>query len=1002
MLINATQSEELRVAIVDGQKLSDLDIEVPSREQIKGNIYKGKVTRVEPSLEAAFVEYGGNRHGFLPMKEISRIYYSDAAKSAGGRPSIKDAIFEGQELVLQVDKEERGNKGAALTTFISLAGRYLVLMPDNPRAGGVSRRIEGEERQAIKKALNSLEVPNNMGMIVRTAGMGRDQEELQWDVDYLLQTWNAIKKAADTSSAPFLIYQESSLIIRALRDYMRADIGEIIIDSPEVHQEASVFMQQVMPHNIRKLKLYNETIPLFNRYQIENQIESAFSRTVTLPSGGSIVLDPTEALLSIDINSARATKGSDIEETALNTNLESATEIARQLKLRDIGGLVVIDFIDMMNTKNQRKVEDRLRDAVKTDRARTQVGKISRFGLMEMSRQRLRPSLGESSQRVCPRCSGHGTIRTVESLALSILRLIQEEAMKDQAGRINIRVSTPVANYLLNEKRADLNVIEKRFNVPAVIVADSTLVTPEYSLERIRVADLPSQPSSSYELESKPVPEVNPSAEKEDQKTYAAPVVQNIEPAKAAPERKEESDVKPDAVASKGLFSRMFSWLGSSSEEETEAEEKPENKNANNRRGNRRPQRNSRSRQNNNQGNKQNNRQSNRKNTRGNQRNTPEEKQDDNKNVAAKQKQSTGKVNKNQPNDANGNQKTDNRKPPRSNKKPQSESVPQDVNTQQATPSKSADNQVNTKPQDDENKSERTSRSPNRRKRGRRGGRNRRPETDTEVEKNSPVVVDNQEPVIVRVGSNSESNQQDVKKAVDSKAVEKAESPKRASKPKPVKADVEKHVEKPVEVKPVDAKKDDATTELKQVKPRQTKPRPKKASQPKADKPKAQEVKAEKVAKVEKTPAVELKQVKPKSKSPAKTEEKAAVDAKPASKKTRRKKVSKVDSEAKTTETDSKEAPKKAVRKKATRKKVAKKVASEKADAGSAELKQVMPAPRKKATRKKAAAKASDTKTKKVSEDKPATKKSSKTVSSKSEAAKAVAEKATGLYRLEK
>ncbi|MBA3732007.1 MAG: Rne/Rng family ribonuclease, partial [Gammaproteobacteria bacterium] len=436
ILINATQQEELRVAMVDGQKLYDLDIELPSREQRKSNIYKGTVTRVEPSLEAAFVNYGAERHGFLPLKEIVRSAFESTDLDNGDKRSIRDLLKEGQELVVQVEREERGNKGAALTTFISLAGRYLVLMPNNPRAGGVSRRIEGEERDEIREALSQIEIPPGMGVIVRTAGVGRSQEELQWDLDYLTTLWEAIQRASAEKSAPFLVHQESNVILRALRDHLRNDIGEIMVDDASVFAQASEFMKHVMPHNLKKLKLYEDRVPLFNRFQVESQIESAFERMVYLPSGGVIVIDHTEALVSVDINSARATKGGDIEETALNTNLEAADEISRQLRLRDVGGLIVIDFIDMASGKNQREVENRLRDALRLDRARVQVGRISRFGLLEMSRQRLRPSLGESSQIVCPRCSGHGNIRGVESLALSVLRLMEEEAMKDKTGRV--------------------------------------------------------------------------------------------------------------------------------------------------------------------------------------------------------------------------------------------------------------------------------------------------------------------------------------------------------------------------------------------------------------------------------------------------------------------------------------------------------------------------------------------------------------------------------------
>src|ERR1700740_699852 len=415
MLVNATQEEELRVALVDGQKLFDLSIELPSREQKKANVYKGRISRIEPSLEACFVDYGAQRHGFLPLKEVSKEYFRQQPQ--GGRMNIRELLAEGQDLIVQVEKEERGNKGAALTTFISLAGRYMVLMPNNPRAGGVSRRIEGEDRANLKEVMDHLNCPEDMGLIIRTAGMGRDAEELQWDLDYLLQLWKAIEDAAGTRAAPFLIYQESKLIIRALRDYLRNDIGEVLIDREDLHEDAREFMQQVMPQNLRKLKLYKDTVPLFSRFQIETQIENAFDRSVRLPSGGSIVIDQTEALTSIDINSSKATKGADIEETAFNTNCEAAVEVARQLRLRDAGGLIVIDFIDMDSPRHQREVEEKLKDALRHDRARVQVGRISRFGLLEMSRQRLRPSLGESTQLVCPRCDGHGRVRSVESLS---------------------------------------------------------------------------------------------------------------------------------------------------------------------------------------------------------------------------------------------------------------------------------------------------------------------------------------------------------------------------------------------------------------------------------------------------------------------------------------------------------------------------------------------------------------------------------------------------------
>ncbi len=500
MLINATHSEELRVALVDGQKLYDIDIETPSREQKKSNIYKATITRIEPSLEAAFVNYGSDRHGFLPFKEISRSYFKPEAVDDKGRPIIKEALKEGQELIVQIDKEERGQKGAALTTFISLAGRYLVLMPNNPRAGGVSRRIEGEDRAELKEAMAALNVPEGMGMIIRTAGVGRSPEELQWDLDYLLNVWRAIEDAAAGRPAPALIYQESNLLIRALRDHLRDDIGEILIDDDATFQLATEFVQQVMPQNLRRLKRYQERVPLFTRYQIESQIESAYQRNVTLPSGGELVFDQCEALTAVDVNSARATKGEDIEQTALNTNLEAAEEVARQVRLRDLGGLIVIDFIDMAPSKHQREVENRLRDALKMDRARVQLGRISRFGLLEMSRQRLRPSLEESTQHVCPRCHGQGTIRGTESLALSVLRLIQEESLKENTGRITAQLPVAVAAYLLNEKREAIAQLEQDYKVSVILIPNPNLETPNYRLDRVRRADMEAQPTRAHEL----------------------------------------------------------------------------------------------------------------------------------------------------------------------------------------------------------------------------------------------------------------------------------------------------------------------------------------------------------------------------------------------------------------------------------------------------------------------------------------------------------------------
>ncbi len=564
MLINATQAEELRVAIVDGQSLYDIDIEQPSKEQKKSNIYKGRIFRIEPSLEAAFVEYGGGRHGFLPLKEISRDYFQAGVDH--NKAGIRELLKEGQEIVVQVDKEERGNKGAALTTFISLAGRYMVLMPNSPSAGGVSRRIEGEDRAALKDALDKLNIPDDMGVIIRTAGVGRDAEELQWDLDYLLNVWRAIAEAALSKPAPFLIYQESRLIVRALRDYLRADIGEILVDTEEMYEHAREFMQQVMPQTLRKLKHYKDDIPLFNRFQIESQIEGAYERNVRLPSGGSIVVDQTEALTAVDVNSSRATKGSDIEDTAFQTNLEAAEEVARQLRLRDLGGLVVIDFIDMASNKHQREVENRLANALKYDRARVQVGRISRFGLLEMSRQRLRPSLGESSQIVCPRCDGHGRMRSVESLSLSIIRVAEEHAMKENTGQVLVQAPVEIANYLLNEKRSALREIEQRHEAPIVIVADEQLHTPHYTVTRLRENELGEESNKpSYQRGTpRKLPvhaltkgqlNIPPPAVTQVKHTSPAPVREEVEPAKAAPA---PVAVAPTAPAPSG---GVIGWL---------------------------------------------------------------------------------------------------------------------------------------------------------------------------------------------------------------------------------------------------------------------------------------------------------------------------------------------------------------------------------------------------------------------------------------------------------
>jgi ribonuclease E len=565
MLVNAVQEEELRVALVDGQKLYDLSIEIPSREQKKSNIYKGRITRVEPSLEAAFVEYGAQRHGFLPLKEVSKEYFR-AQPANGGRLNIKDLLQEGQELIVQVEKEERGNKGAALTTFISLAGRFLVLMPNNPRAGGVSRRIEGEDREQMRDAMSGLVIPDGMGAIVRTAGVGRSTEELQWDLNNLKTAWDAIVLANDGRPAPFLIFQESDAVTRGLRDYFSDDVGECLIDQPEAFQKAQEYMQRFMPPDAqRKLKLYTDPVPLFTRYQIESQIESAYAHKVTLPSGGSLVIDHTEALVSIDINSARSTRGGDIEATARNTNLEAAEEIARQLRLRDIGGLIVIDFIDMESTANQRAVEDMLRDSVKMDRARIQLGRLSRFGLLELSRQRLRPALSETTHINCPRCGGMGTIRGVESMSLALLRLIGEEARKERTGRVIAQVPVDVATYLMNEKREQLNQIEERDKVSLVIVPNPHMQTPAYTLRRVRddEKELPENSTVSYQLADQPTVDDSNIGNRDKKPPGDVPLVPSILPASTAPIVPMPVAPEPKAAETVqvGALVRFWRWL---------------------------------------------------------------------------------------------------------------------------------------------------------------------------------------------------------------------------------------------------------------------------------------------------------------------------------------------------------------------------------------------------------------------------------------------------------
>ncbi|MGB1977145.1 MAG: ribonuclease E, partial [Pseudoalteromonas tetraodonis] len=608
MLINATQQEEMRVALVDGQRLYDLDIESPGHEQKKANIYKGKITRIEPSLEAAFVDYGADRHGFLPLKEIARTYFPQGY-TFHGRPNIRDVIKEGQEVIVQVDKEERGQKGAALTTFISVAGSYLVLMPNNPRAGGISRRIEGDERTELKESLSRLELPKGMGLIVRTAGVGKSFEELNYDLKALLVHWEAIQQAADSAKAPFLIHQESNVIFRAIRDYLRRDIGEILIDKPRVFEEAKAHIERFRPDFMSRVKLYQGDTPLFTHYQIESQIESAFQREVRLPSGGSIVIDPTEALTSIDINSSKATKGGDIEETALNTNLEAADEIARQLRLRDLGGLIVIDFIDMTPPRHQREVENRLKDAARPDRARVQIGKISRFGLLEMSRQRLRPSLGEASQGVCPRCSGQGTIRSNESIALSILRLIEEEAIKDNTAQVNAQVPVAVAAYLLNEQRRSVHRIEKDHKCDVVIIPNQHMETPHYEVMRLRKDE--TLETVSYEQVIAPEPEAFEMSKSQAATVREEPKLKGVVmPSTPAPQAAAKAAPVVEAKAEIGLFAALGKWIkslfGSDTEQKSEkqTEKQSQDRPSNNRGNDNRRRNNNQRRRNNNPRNK--------------------------------------------------------------------------------------------------------------------------------------------------------------------------------------------------------------------------------------------------------------------------------------------------------------------------------------------------------------------------------------------------------------
>ncbi len=652
MLINATQPEEMRVALVDGQWLYDLDIENRTRETKKANIYLGKITRIEPSLEAAFVDYGAERHGFLPLKEISREYFIKQPKDIEGRFKIKDVVKEGLEVIVQVDKEERGNKGAALTTFVSLAGRYLVLMPNNPRAGGISRRIEGDDRSELRDAINSLDLPQGMGVIIRTAGVGRNPEELQYDLTWLMRLWEEIKTEATNAKAPHFLFQESNVIIRAVRDYLREDVREVIVDQVEAHNLASAFIQQVMPDFKSRVKLYDDDVPLFNRYQIEGQIETAYEREVKLPSGGAIVIDVTEALISIDINSSRATKGQNIEDTALQTNLEAADEIARQLRLRDMGGLVVIDFIDMQAVRNQREVENRMRTALEMDRARVQVGRISRFGLLEMSRQRLRPSLGETTSKVCPRCSGQGTIRSTKSLALSIIRLVEEEAQKERSAEIRAIAPLSVATYLLNEKRKTISAIEQRNNIRVVIAPNAEMVTPHFEVQRLRDDDSDTL-ETSYKISAATEEESDdPAKAAAAPQKIARPAVQQIAPDTQAPSRPVEPEKKEP-----GLISKLFAAIGKffSSEEEPEEKNKP-NRNRGNR-NNQRP----RGR---NQQNRGNNRQ-----RQGNRQRQDRNKDDRNRDSSRESNRDTNRDNKRDDRNTDGNQNANKNRPPRNRNK---------------------------------------------------------------------------------------------------------------------------------------------------------------------------------------------------------------------------------------------------------------------------------------------------------------------------------------------
>lgn len=737
MLINATQPEELRVAMVDGQKLYDLDIENRTRVQKKASIYKGRITRIEPSLEAAFVDFGAERHGFLPLKEIAREYFYRSPPSGQGRMKIKDVLKEGTEVIVQVEKEERGSKGAALSTFISLAGRYMVLMPNNPKAGGISRRIEGEERDQLRDAMSDLELPKGMGIIVRTAGIGKSSEELQWDLTYLLTIWDAVKEAAGQRKAPFLLFQESNVIVRAIRDYVRQDIGEVLIDGLDAYNEASQFVEKVMPHYTAKIKRYSDEIPLFNRYQVESQIETAFQREVQLPSGGSIVIDPTEAMIAIDINSARATRGSDIEETALQTNLEAADEIARQLRLRDMGGLIVIDFIDMNANRNQRSVENRMRDALEADRARVQVGRISRFGLLEMSRQRLRPSLGETIATVCPRCSGQGTIRDTKSLALVILRLIQDESQKDRSAEIRAMVPVDVATYLLNEKRGTIRQIEKLNNLRVLVIPNPALETPHYEVVRLRDDDAEAGEVVSYDLANETEAEKEESILDVRETSIEQPVaaVQPSQLTQQAPDRPVAPIAIEAAAATKpGLIKRVMSGLFGAPEPEPEPVVEAAKPATSRQRNQRRPdQRNNRGNSKNNRGNNRNEARTDNSGDRNEQRNKPRDESKRNDNQNAEPQASTANERRSANDDPSGqNPRSSNRRRGgrgrnNSNNNANADANGNQANSNQETNAKKPDSAVSNEPGQVDNSQSQDNDSPRKRPDNQRGRTSRGP-----------------------------------------------------------------------------------------------------------------------------------------------------------------------------------------------------------------------------------------------------------------------------------